>query len=1223
MLGETQEPILPHPRSAEYLPARKKQIPISIISKATRVPTRLRQTRWSFGLLFLNFATAILAQSQDTFQASVNASGQIYALAQQPDGKILVGGQIYWVDRQPHSGLTRLKPDGTTDPDFHGSADGPGLGNPYVGSLIVQTDGKILVAGVFNTLSGQVRTNIGRLNADGTLDGTFNPGAGQDRLGFGTLLGVQTDGKILAGAFYTDLTGQPSNFLARLNQDGSLDPTFRQPAVGPGQYAHVSSVAFQEDGRMLAGGEFLTLGGSPATNLARLNTDGSLDPTFASPTFDQAISWPYTHADIVAVQADGRILAAGTFLLINGLAQDCFARLNTDGTLDTTFNPLSSPTIGVRQPSTMVLQTDGKIVLGGYYKWIGDGQQYGLARLNPDGSRDDSFDSSVSASWVHALAVQADGRLLVGGDIYRLGGGPQTDVVRLTSTDTATQGLSFDGTAITWLRGGACPEVSRTTFECSTNGLDWLSLGTGQRIPGGWQCRPAACPPKAAVRARGFIQGGEGNRSSWFTETILGRPGITLHPASRTNNAGTTAEFSVLAGGTAPVSYQWLKDGESLANHGNVSGANTPILTLSNVIAGDVAAYSVVVSNADGMVTSAQARLWVVDPAINVQPLSQLAEGGLPLTLSVAAGGTPPLSYQWRKDGTNLAAATNSTLTIAELQWTDRGSYQVVVSNRLGCLTSEVVALTVDMAPPDSFQPTNIVGAVTTLAVQPDGKILVASQWSEISEESRYYFVRLNPDGTADDTFEASLNPDLGAVLSMAVQPDGKILVGGWFSSLGGGTSSNLARLHPDGTLDTTFGLDADSSVNCLISLPDGKIMVGGSFSNLGGLPCGSPARLNSDGNLDPSFQSQADGFFYNQLLGVQPDGQVLVGAQCLHSNGWSYCRLERLQPDGTMDPAFAKPEARKSLSFAEVTEVAVQPDGKLLVSGSFESLAGVACTNFGRLNPDGTFDTTFANPHPMWTYGAAGGLGSFTFQTDGRVLASGYFLSLAGRAWQYVARFEADGSLDETFNPAAAAPPACFAIQPDGKILAGGSFWTIGGVGRWALARLNNTSAALQSLVCDGATITWLRQGSSPEIWSAAFESSNGGADWSSLGTATRIPGGWQLTGLALPTGTAVRARGLLTLSRSSWFVESTATSGPRVRPRILLHRANSGVGPSQFGLSCVGNSREAAVIEWSSDLVNWTALATNGLSATPVYFNDPGSQAATQRFYRVRLWP
>ena len=89
-------------------------------------------SHWWVGLLSLNLAASIYASSPDTFQSSVNASGQIYALAQQPDGKILVGGQIYWVDQQPHSGLTRLKPDGTTDPDFHGSAAGPGLGNPYV-----------------------------------------------------------------------------------------------------------------------------------------------------------------------------------------------------------------------------------------------------------------------------------------------------------------------------------------------------------------------------------------------------------------------------------------------------------------------------------------------------------------------------------------------------------------------------------------------------------------------------------------------------------------------------------------------------------------------------------------------------------------------------------------------------------------------------------------------------------------------------------------------------------------------------------------------------------------------------------------------------------------------------------------------------------------------------------------------------------------------------------
>lgn len=1184
------------------------------------VRSRSTQSRLGIGLCSLALAVSLHSQTPAPFEASVHGGGEIYAFAVQPDGRIVVGGQIYQVAGEPRVSIARLKSDGSPDPDFQGVASGQGLSNPFIDSVMVQADGKILVHGVFFNLSGQARTNLGRLNADGTLDSSFNPGAGREGLGFGPLLGIQPDGRILAHATLTDSSGHKSNFLARLNRDGSLDPSFRHPALGPVEYGQVSSVVFQEDGKTLVGGQFFALGGWAAANLARLDGNGSPDAAFASPTFDPSAPWLSTKVEILAVQPDGRILVGGRFSKVNGAARTNLARLHPDGSLDATFAPQLGAGIGVSAVTTMVLQTDGKIWLGGYFGGLTAGAWFGLGRLHPDGTPDSSFEAAISGEWIHALAVQTDGPVLVGGDIYWSGARAQTDVARLSATDPATQALALEGTTITWLRGGASPEVWGTSFESSSNGLDWVSLGAGRRIAGGWECGPVTYPPQTAIRARGFIQCGAYNRSAWFAETIIGRPGLTTQPVSRTNHAGTTAEFAVVAGGTAPVRYQWLKDGVPLVEAGSLSGTDTPVLTLRNVIARDAGDYSVLVSNPDGSVTSALAKLTVLDPAINVQPVSQLAQGGLPATLSVTAGGTPPLAYQWRKDGILLPGATGSTLAFAEVRWGDRGRYEAVISNSFGCLTSAVAVLTINLAPPDSFHPTNMLGAVTTLAVQPDGKILVACEASEVSEPSRYYFTRVKADGTPDDTFRASLDPNQGAVLCVAVQPAGQLLVGGWFRSLGGAACSNLARLHPDGTLDTTFQPDADNTVASLIALPDGKTMVGGSFTRLGGLPCTNLGRLNPDGTLDPSFTPQADGLV-TSLLGVQTDGKILVGAQLFEPSGWSFSRLERLQPDGALDPSFANPEARQSDSYTDALKLAVQADGKLLVSGPFESLAGVPCTNFGRLNADGTFDLTFLNPHPAWTTGEPGGIDAVAFQADGRVLVSGYFLSLAGQPRGFLARLEGDGSLDETFNPAPSAPAASIALQPDGKILLGGSFWTLGGIERWALARLNNTGPALESLSCDGSTVTWLRGGASPEIWSATFEFSNDGTHWVSLGTGTRLPGGWQRTGVSLSAGTVLRARGLVAAARSSWFIETSAQVGPRPRPGILCDSATCLVNSHQFRFAVSGRLGQTAIVESSLNLGDWTALTTNVLGPEPLPFTAP--QTAPQQFYRARLWP
>src|SRR5437899_3595979 len=165
------------------------------------------------------------------------------------------------------------------------------------------------------------------------------------------------------------------------------------------------------------------------------------------------------------------------------------------------------------------------------------------------------------------------------------------------------------------MRGGTSPEVWRTTFEYSPDGASWTNRG-GIRIPGGWQLAGLALPTSTTFRARGYTVGGRDNASGWFVETITGPPVITSQPASLTNNAGTTAAFTVYTFG-GPPSYQWRKDAGNLADGGHVTGAATATLTLSNVLGGDSAAYSVVISNSYGSLTSAVATLTVIDPVIN------------------------------------------------------------------------------------------------------------------------------------------------------------------------------------------------------------------------------------------------------------------------------------------------------------------------------------------------------------------------------------------------------------------------------------------------------------------------------------------------------------------------------------------------------------------------------------------------------------------------------
>jgi uncharacterized delta-60 repeat protein len=435
------------------------------------------------------------AQSPMADAFNPGANNSVYCLAVQPDGKILAGGSFSTLGGQTRTNLARLNADGSLDTNFNAS-----VASYYgsVGCLGMQPDGKILVGGPFTSLGGQACTNFGRLNADGSLDAAFNPKVMPEGVGVASLA-MQSDGKLVLGGYFNWLGGLSRNYIGRLNANGSVDTSFN-----PGAANGVFTLTLQPDGKILAGGDFLQLGGQARANLGRLNANGSVDTTF-NPGANDLIT-------CLAVQADGKILVAGYFTVLGGQTCTNFGRLNADGSRDATFNPGVDNTIRY-----LAVQADGKILAGGWFTKLGGQARTNLGRLNADGSLDAAFNPEVGGpgSYVDELALQADGKIVVGGNFTRLGGQSRTNLGRLNATEAATQSLAFNGSAITWLRGGTSPEVWRTTFEICTNGVDWINPGAGTRITGGWQRTGLNYPTNAIIRARGFVCG-----ANWFVETV-------------------------------------------------------------------------------------------------------------------------------------------------------------------------------------------------------------------------------------------------------------------------------------------------------------------------------------------------------------------------------------------------------------------------------------------------------------------------------------------------------------------------------------------------------------------------------------------------------------------------------------------------------------------------------------------------------------------------------
>lgn len=360
-------------------------------------------------------------------ETEIGPNGSVSAVVVQPDGKIVVAGDFTNL-KEPRERIARLNPDGSLDQTFDPGADA------YVNVLALQPDGKILVGGAFTTLGGQPRNRIARVNPDGSLDATFNPGA-DDRV---SALAVQADGKILMGGGFSEVNGQPRRRIARLNQDGSLDTAFN-PGVEPWagvEHDYVSALALQADGRILVGGQSWTkLGGEPRHNIGRLHPDGSVDLEF-----DPASPSSPTHIRAIAVDSDGKILVGGRFSSLGGVSRHNIARLNEDGTVDTGFDP----GVGGMYVRVLEVQSDGKILVGGSFYELDGEARNNIGRLNADGTLDAAFSPSASnysyspsaGIEVRTLVVQVDEKIVVGGRFPTLCGELRPYLGRLNADGT-------------------------------------------------------------------------------------------------------------------------------------------------------------------------------------------------------------------------------------------------------------------------------------------------------------------------------------------------------------------------------------------------------------------------------------------------------------------------------------------------------------------------------------------------------------------------------------------------------------------------------------------------------------------------------------------------------------------------------------------------------------------------------------------------------------------
>ena len=206
--------------------------------------------------------------------------------------------------------------------------------------------------------------------------------------------------------------------------------------------------------------------------------------------------------------------------------------------------------------------------------------------------------------------------------------------------------------------------------------------------------------------------------------------------------------------------------------------------------------------------------------------------------------------------------------------------------------------------------------------------------------------------------FTATLTGQAVAYLAAtATQPDGRVLIGGYFKQINGTDRKGYARLHPDGVLDSSFQDSAgwgvgpgNHSVESLVLQPDGKVLIGGGFPTISGVYRGGVARLNADGSLDAGFQVElaaGDGYGVVRALILQPDGRTLIGGHFSDVNGVSRTRIARLNADGSLDTSF---QDGMSGADSDVLSIVLQPDKRVLIAGTFTAVNGASISRIARL---------------------------------------------------------------------------------------------------------------------------------------------------------------------------------------------------------------------------------------------------------------------------------
>ncbi len=1046
-----------------------------------------------------------------TFDPNAGINGPVYALAVQPDGKVLAGGEFSQVNNQAVKRFTRLNQDGTIDANFY---SGVGLdGTVY--NLNLQGDGTMYVGGAFTAVNGTHRLGFARLHSDGTVDTSFldcayNQFAGLPRKHFsdpvGTVFasGLQSDGSVMIGGSFDQVGGGQYN-----------------PKVRPESNTNSYHETFERDGiRNRSNFAKLIGGGTPGPgNIGLLENSYSVNKS-ASDLF------------VSLLRTNGSLgFASANFSVVPGVAQSAtdFSYSSPAPAYGMSWDILGSPPV---IPFTR-MRSDGMFgtntfLADPFGRYFEDAQaQVLVSVINNNASSGD-----LSAQFQLANPANAD-QFYLGGQNIPLGVALGLITAPLTIVDDQHQSgvVGFAGPDYV---GGAASgpvvvpvEIIRTNGNYGDVSVTCTTVTNGSTATVGSDYDFNSAP--VIIR--------QGTTTNFFPVTVKTtnyisavEKFINLQLSDLQAPADGLASLGLVDARLRIINpnFAGFLDFTASNYFGTVSAGFVPV-TVTRIV-GSKGTVTVHVSTSNGTAvngtdytgisTNLQWNNGDVSPRILMVPLLSASALGSTNFFNVTLSSPALNGTNWPTLFTNtISTPTNAMVIItndlnggtfqfsaADYTVNENGGYATITVTRTGSMKDLQIPASVDYATADytALDTVNYSATADTLFFGPGETAqsftvpILDDLLQNLPPDQFYFQVNLSnpgggsqlgsqttanvhivdaesynrPPGSGDTTFNASPGMN-GSVFALAQQSDGRLVAGGTFTTVNGSVENYFARLNGDGSVDNTgflFGLaGANNAVYALANQSDDRVVIGGLFTTVNGVARNRLARVMTDGSLDTSFNPGlgADNTVYSLAeTFVNDSRKIYAGGAFQTVNAGPHQFLVRLNNNGSVDTSFNPGLGPDGVVYAVTAYPTNSPfAGKVLIGGAFTNVNNFPVAHFARLNADGSVDTNFDA-----SLGAGGTVRAIVIQPDGGIVIGGDFTNVfdgysgfENFSSPHIARILDDGNgyshVDSDFaanlGTGANGPVDALALQADNRIVVAGEFTQASGVTRNCITRL------------------------------------------------------------------------------------------------------------------------------------------------------------------------